>query len=273
MRASRPDAKGIAPLLTGIALIGIVAGTAATALVLSSDADHRGVEEAVSTGVVGWFFVGSGLAGWLRRPDSRVGPLLTAAGFAWFAGGLDESQAPLVYAAGELSRPLFIPLSVHALLGLASGRLRPLDRGAVLALYGAVLVLGPARFMVSVKPNDDCSQCPPNPLALIDHRALLELLTAVQQAVVVAGVAVAALIVAARWRSASRAGARAVVPVLGAAGAAMVYLLALGGEQVIDPLNGVEPVLAVVEIAAASAIPVLLLVGLARSGSALEYAR
>ena len=36
--------------------------------------------------VTGWVFISCGLIGWARRPESRSGSLLTATGFAWFAG-------------------------------------------------------------------------------------------------------------------------------------------------------------------------------------------
>jgi hypothetical protein len=34
--------------------------------------------------LTGWAMIGCGLAGWARRPGSRSGALLAAAGFAWF---------------------------------------------------------------------------------------------------------------------------------------------------------------------------------------------
>src|SRR5260370_1074867 len=35
--------------------------------------------------LAGWGMIGCGLAGWSRRPESRSGVLLAAAGFAWLA--------------------------------------------------------------------------------------------------------------------------------------------------------------------------------------------
>jgi signal transduction histidine kinase len=60
----------------------------------------------------GWALIGSGLVAWMRRPDSRFGPLTIASGAAWFAGDL----AP---AALFLHRGPF----VHALLSYPAGRL------------------------------------------------------------------------------------------------------------------------------------------------------
>lgn len=268
MRSDGPNGRAIVVVACVLGAIAVVFALAAVALVLASGADHSRLE-ALSTGVVSLVFVAAGLAAWLALPSSRVGPLLTAAGFAWIAGGLDESPVPLVYAAGELLRPLFIPLAVHALLGFPAGRLRRLaDRAAALLLYVAVLVLGPARFLVSPEPNDDCGDCARNPLAVIDDHALLELLSGAQQVAVAAGVAGAALILARRWLVASRVGAHEVAPALAAAACAIAYLLALGGEQLIDPSDEVEDVLALIQIVAASAVPVLLLVGIRRARAA-----
>jgi len=265
MRDDGPNERALVVVAFVLGVTATVCALAAVALVLASGADHSRLE-ALSTGVVSLFFVAAGLAAWLTLPSSRVGPLLTAAGFAWIAGGLDESSVPLVYAVGEMLRPLFIPLAAHALLGFPAGRLRRLpDRAAALLLYVAVLVLGPARFLVSPEPNDDCGDCARNPLAVIDDHALLELLSGVQQVAVAAGVAGVALILARRWLLASPAGAHEVVPALVAAACAMVYLLALGAEQLIDPSDGAEDVLALIQILAASAVPVLLLVGIRRT--------
>lgn len=242
----------------------------AVTVVLRSDADHRELE-AGATLIVGWSFVGFGLAGWARMPASRVGPLLVAGGFAWLAGGLDESPVGLVFAAGELVRPLFIPLMVHALLGLPSGRLGLwLDRMVVGTLYAAVVLVGPARFLVSPEPNDECGDCARNPLAVVDNEALLELFFGIQQTAVALGVAATTLLLARRWLLATRSGARSRGPALAAALAAVTYFAALFGEVVIDPSDAEEIVLIVVQIATAAAIPALALVALsrARDGSA-----
>ena len=246
-------------------MTGLAAAAGAVAVVLASGTDHR-LLEALSTLVVGWSFIAAGLAAWLRRPDVRVGALVSAAGFAWLLGALDESSTPFVYAAGELARPLFIPLTVHALLGFPSGRLRRrLDRAVVGALYAAVVLLGPARLLSSSEPNDDCTECPRNPLALVEDHALLEALSGVQQVAVALGVAAAAALLSWRWWSASRAHAPAARPALWAVAATLAYLVALGVERGVAPPGEGEIALILIQIAAAAAVPVLLVVGLLRA--------
>ena len=54
------------------------------ALIMTSNhVDVRGAWAAVAL-FVGWGFIGAGLFAWARRPDSSVGPLMAATGFAWF---------------------------------------------------------------------------------------------------------------------------------------------------------------------------------------------
>jgi signal transduction histidine kinase len=83
---------------------------------------------------VGWVLLGCGLVGWERRGRSLVGPLLAAAGVAWFLGTF--GAAALYLYRGPL---------VHALMVFPGARLRrPLGRLVVVAAYldGAIEPLG-----------------------------------------------------------------------------------------------------------------------------------
>ena len=74
----------------------------------------------------GWSLVAAGLLFWIRHPRNRFGPLLTAAGFAWF---LPEWSNPgvdtaLGFAVGSLCFVACAPLIAHAALAYPTGRLR-----------------------------------------------------------------------------------------------------------------------------------------------------
>jgi signal transduction histidine kinase len=94
--------------------------------------------------VVGWTLIACGLVGWSRRPQSRVGPLIALAGFAWFFGTLAGSTIGVVAAFG--SAVLFLhrgPLC-HAIIGYPGGRLSHRLGVIVVAaayVYAAVLSL------------------------------------------------------------------------------------------------------------------------------------
>jgi signal transduction histidine kinase len=72
--------------------------------------------------VVGWTLIGCGLVAWSRRPESRVGLLLAAAGFAWFVPNFGGAL-PFLHRG---------PL-VHAILGYPRGRVPSRLAGAAVA--------------------------------------------------------------------------------------------------------------------------------------------
>ena len=83
------------------------------------------LDAAVADLVAGWALLGCGLVAWKRRPESRVGALMVAGGFAWFLGGF--LPAALYLHRGPL---------VQLLLSYPSGRLtRRTDRFVVAAAY------------------------------------------------------------------------------------------------------------------------------------------
>jgi signal transduction histidine kinase len=86
----------------------------------------------------GWTIVACGLVAGARRPRSRTGALLTAAGVAWFAGNFASARwEPLAWTAGHLA---FVHRGVlaHALLSYPTGRLR--SRALVAAVAAGYVV-------------------------------------------------------------------------------------------------------------------------------------
>ncbi|HSC90612.1 MAG TPA: histidine kinase [Gaiellaceae bacterium] len=147
----------------------------------------------------GWTLIGCGLAAWARRPESRFGPLLVAAGFAWFLLEWNNPGigSPLAFTAGLCLYASCPPLVAHALLASAPGRAASrLVAAALAAAYcGFVLLLGvlPALFFDPVAQG--CSQCPRN-LLLVDDRPELsaELIRAGVYAGLVCALALVALV-------------------------------------------------------------------------------
>jgi len=124
----------------------------------------------------GWALIGCGLVFWLRRPGSRFGPLLTAAGFAWF---LPEWNNPgvgssLAFTVGLCLYAACPPLAGHAVLAYPGGRLgSSLERLAVAIAYaGGLLVLGVLPALVFDPQAQGCWQCPRNLLAVSDRTGL-----------------------------------------------------------------------------------------------------
>ncbi|MFN8619602.1 MAG: hypothetical protein U0869_02490 [Chloroflexota bacterium] len=92
----------------------------------------------------GWTIAACGIAVWAGARDSRVGPLLVAAGLAWFIGTLAAptgpvGRSPIGWAAGYVVQ-LHVAFLVHAIVTWPSGRLvRPTQLALVVGGYIAAL--------------------------------------------------------------------------------------------------------------------------------------
>ena len=79
----------------------------------------------------GWALVITGAVAWARRPSSRFGILLAAAGFAWFLAPLDNPGvgSGVAFTVGLVGYAACPPLVAHAALAYPGGRLTsPLER-------------------------------------------------------------------------------------------------------------------------------------------------
>ena len=125
--------------------IGVGAVAAAAAVVLLALAEDDLYQRPLRIALVLWCtlpFIAAGAVAWRRRPDSRFGPLLVAAGFATPASTLQWAPQPVLHTAGQLCDLLLPALWLHVFLAYPSGRLsrRP-ERLLVIAGYVAALGL------------------------------------------------------------------------------------------------------------------------------------
>ena len=91
--------------------------------------------------VTGWTLIACGLVAWSRRPDSRSGALMTAAGFSWFLGNFATAGFTAVDWLGAHALFVYRGPLVHLLVTYPSGRLGSrFDRAAVAVGYAAALV-------------------------------------------------------------------------------------------------------------------------------------
>ena len=83
-----------------------------------------------------------GLFAWSRRPESRFGPLMVAAGFANFVSTLSWTTNDLTFTFGQALDLVPPVIFMHVFLAFPSGRLRgPFERAFVLSAYVAAIVL------------------------------------------------------------------------------------------------------------------------------------
>jgi hypothetical protein len=125
-----------------IALAGCAAPACSFALALGND---ELAEPGLRAALTAWItlpFIFGGLVAWWRRPDSRFGPLMVAAGLTMFLSSLQWASGTVPYTIG-LAFDLFpAALLLHVFLAFPSGRLqRRLERVTVVAGYGAAVGL------------------------------------------------------------------------------------------------------------------------------------
>lgn len=110
---------------------------------LEAAATAADVRLAVADLVAGWALIAAGLLSWWRRRESRIGILLTAAGFSWFLGTFADSSINALASFGGVFVTLHRGPLAHALLSYPSGRLRwRAERGAVVFAYATAAIVG-----------------------------------------------------------------------------------------------------------------------------------
>jgi signal transduction histidine kinase len=218
--------------LWGLAAAGVGFGLLDVVLTLTSNfVELRGLFAVLGI-VIGWGFIGVGLFAWARRPDNRVGALMVLTGFTWFIGGLGFSDIPVLFTAGQALGAVFFVCGVHLLLAFPSGRLRStFDRRLV--TFGYLLTtVGILPLWFFAQPSDlGCDNCPDNVLLISANETVANVYGFILNVVALALIAVVAVSLVRRWRGATEAQRRFVVPVYAAGLALMVAIFVSIGVQ------------------------------------------
>ncbi|MDQ4037466.1 MAG: hypothetical protein M3313_03725, partial [Actinomycetota bacterium] len=183
-------------------LVGGLAIGIGTLVLVRSNPGNWVAGESVGAALVfllaGWLAIAVGVVMRRRRPDSLFGPLLVAAGFAWFLAAWNNPGAgfSLVFTVGLVLSAVGLPLVAHAALAYPGGRLASrLELGALAVTYGGALVLlglGPA--LVFDPAQQGCSICPDNLLSVVSAPEVVEALNRAGRWVVLYGAAVLAIL-------------------------------------------------------------------------------
>jgi len=270
-----PTASGPSrPLLTALGIGGLVAGVGTAALLLTSNATDGGVPFAVFAVVIAWAFIGTGLRAWHRRPESRVGALMVAVGFAWLANGLVLVDVPGVFIVGSLISNVWIVLLFLLLLTFPSGRLRGgYERLLAAAAWvsGVALQLPPLLFLATPNP-DRCEKCPANPILIADNVTASDILFGLQVAVAVPTMVGLLVLLVRRWRGATPAQRGAFTPVLWAGGVTLALISLQLLTQVSQISRDIPNALFVLVLPFFAAVPFAFMVGLLRTHLSREAA-
>jgi signal transduction histidine kinase len=212
--------------LWALAAVGVVVGLAVLALMITSDlADPAGVWGTAAL-VVGWSYIGVGLFAWGRRPDNRVGMLMTATGFAWLVSQSGFSDLPLVFTLGNVLGTVFFAVAVHMLLAFPSGTLQSrAERWIVGMAYVVTTVCVVPVWLFADPQSLGCDECPDNVLLVHDNETLVTVASTVVNLIGVGLVAAMGVVLIRRWRRATPPQRRFLVPVYSASVALALLLI------------------------------------------------
>jgi branched-subunit amino acid transport protein len=227
-----------------LAAAGVAACGVAVAVALSgTDSSAPGLVAAARALTVG-LPIGVGLYAWYRRPRTRFGPLLVAAGFGWFLTTFAESSNSVLYSIGRVSGWVVEVLLVYLVLAFPTGRL-PARVDRVLVAAGAAMLVTlwlPTVLLGDSYPapswTTSCSDdCPANAFFLLDDEpAVIESLVRPLREAALALLFVAVSIrLGRRMRRATPLMRRTLAPVLVVAIARLVLIILFAVSRNIDP--------------------------------------
>jgi signal transduction histidine kinase len=216
---------------------------------------------------IGWSFIGVGLYAWARRPDNRVGMLMAATGFAWLVAGLGLSDLPLPFVIGQVLGAVYCVVAIHLLLAFPDGRLDGrAERRIVTAGYLLTTVcILPAWFFVDPGTSFDCEDCPDNLLLIERSDTVVTALSAAVNAMGAVLLFAVIVVLVRRWRRATSAQRRMLVPVYAAGLALMALLLSTLALQAGGLAESVSEVVWAVALVPFGLVPWLFLYTLARN--------
>jgi len=189
----------------------LVAGLGAMAMTLANEGlDGLGTPNGLKV-LVGWSFAGSGLYAWSRRPENRLGPLMTAVGCTYLlAQILIQSQTSPVFTAGIWIADAWVVVFVSFLLAFPHGHVRPGFDLVVIGLFAIMAFPLELAWLLFL----DTGGSPENALVVWPNADVAGHIDSAQRALVTAASVVLAFTLTRRWVRASPPLRRALVPIL-----------------------------------------------------------
>jgi signal transduction histidine kinase len=256
---------GLRRALLALFAVGVLCAVADVALVLSSDHESQKAVAAILGPLIGLGFIGTGAFAWWRRPLNRFGLLMTAVGFAWFIGGLTESNNAVVYTFGNYVGPLYLVLVVQLVLSFPTGRLQdPVSRAIVAIAYIDAFVLSLPTYLLDgdLNPPDGA---PDNAFVLVHAPGLANGIDIVTSLIGFGLTAATAAVLIHRRRNSTPPQRRAQAPMLWTGLTVIVFVgLVFAGDTVGVP-DEVIGLVGFVGFVAFAILPFAFLAGLVRT--------
>ena len=217
-----------ARLVTGIAAAALAAAGLSLVLVFTSDHEpDRAARAALIVGL-GLIFVAGGLVAYVRRPENRIGMLMTLVGFFWFLNALIEANDRTLFTLGLALHLLIYGAFAHVILAYPTGRLETqMARRIVVVAYLDVTVVQWALMLFKNhigNANLACADCPPNAFVVTHSHGAAVAADYLQRGIGLALLWAAMTVLYRRVRAATPAGRRTLYPVVTTASLSIVLI-------------------------------------------------
>ena len=214
--------------------------------------------------LVGLSLMAAGIISRLRRPDSRVGLLLGAAGVAWFFGNYANAGLPWLFSFGHAWDGFSVVLIVHAVMSYPSGRLQTALERSYLALFYGWLVFVSTVTMLTFDPHRQCGQCIRGGLAVFDAPRFVARVDSADNVVSIALPTLGIVLLALRFRREPPAVRYALRPLWVASALLACAFVAQGIDDAFDPSGVAFQAVNSTQRMMNAAVPLTLMFGLLR---------
>jgi signal transduction histidine kinase len=149
---------GVAPGRRTVALLAVPGALSGVTLLVLARANAEMTQPGLHAALAYWItvpYILAGLVAWRRRPESRLGMLMVAAGFASFLNFLVWSNNDALFTLGVAAQFLPPVLFLHVFLAFPTGRLESrAERTVVAAAYVAAALTVPALALALESPRN-----------------------------------------------------------------------------------------------------------------------
>jgi signal transduction histidine kinase len=250
VRATRWLRRALWPLV-------LAAGAGVLAMTVA-DGGLAGVDTTTVLAVlIGLAFAGSGLFAWGRRPENRLGLLMTVVGCSYLVWQiLVQADSSPLFTAGIWLSDAWVVLLVLFLLSFPSGRLTRTFDFVIVGMFATVAFPLELVWLLFFDPGE-----PANALLVWSNADVAGYVDWVQRALIVTASVVLAVTLSRRWIRASPPLRRALVPVLAGSAAILSGAVLVGLSKFQVELEAATWIVQ----GALIAIPLIILTGILRS--------